>query len=77
MSIDVEGYELEVLKSLDFEKHYPKVICAETISFSTRGQGVKNIPLIDFIKSKGYSKYADTAINTIFVHIEAYRKSKV
>ena len=77
LSIDVEGNEFEILKSLDFDKFSPKVICAETISFSTKGQGVKNIPLIDFIQSKGYSIYADTGINTIFSHNETYQKAKL
>ena len=74
MSIDIEGNELEVLKTLDFDNYYPKVICVETISFSTKGQGIKNEELMDFIKSKGYFKHSDTYINSIYVHIETWNK---
>lgn len=30
LSLDVEGYELEVLKGLDLERHRPRFICIET-----------------------------------------------
>ena len=66
LTIDVEGYDLAILKSLDFENHCPKVICVETASF-TEELIVKQQGTIDFIISKGFVVYADTSINTIFV----------
>jgi FkbM family methyltransferase len=65
--VDVEGLDLEIIRSLDFQKYRPKVICIETISFETDGSGVKNDNLIQFILSKDYQLYADTNINSIFV----------
>jgi FkbM family methyltransferase len=67
LSLDAEGFDFEIIKSIDFEYQYPKVICVETISFSNSRKGVKNKELIDFIIAKGYLLYADTYINTIFV----------
>ena len=67
LSIDVEGLELQILESIDFTVFSPIVICAETISYSTRGLGVKDVALIKFLENKGYMVYADTYINTIFV----------
>ena len=67
LSIDAEGVDELIIKQIDFESNYPIVICIETISFSTSGDGVKNKELINFIESKGYMIYADTYINTIFV----------
>lgn len=67
ISLDVEGLDLAILKSIDFNQHRPKVICVETISYSTVGRGVKSNEIIDFVCSKGYINYADTNINTIFV----------
>ena len=67
LSIDVEGLELQILESVDFTVFSPTVICAETISYSTRGLGIKNVALIRFLENKGYIVYADTYINTIFV----------
>ncbi len=66
LSIDVEGLDLAILRSLDFEKHGPKVICAETISFSLNRKEEKLNNIIEFLISKNYIVYADTHINTIF-----------
>lgn len=67
LSIDAEGIDELIIKGIDFEKNYPIVICIETISFSTTGNGAKNTELIKFIEQKGYICYADTNINSIFV----------
>ncbi|MFZ5951004.1 MAG: FkbM family methyltransferase [Candidatus Rifleibacteriota bacterium] len=67
MSIDVEGFELQILGSHDWKGPSPKVICCETISFSTSGKGVKDQAIIDFLLQHGYFVYADTHVNSIFV----------
>tara|TARA_B110000977_G_scaffold201516_1_gene296566 strand:+ start:631 stop:1350 length:720 start_codon:yes stop_codon:yes gene_type:complete len=74
LSLDAEGFDFDILKSIDYNKYYPKVICVETISFSKTGKGVKNQELIDFLISNDYSLYADTHINSIFVHIKCKKK---
>lgn len=67
LTLDVEGLDEEILKSIDYERNSPIVICVETISFSKNGRGLKNKILIDFLIEKGYLLYADTYINSIFV----------
>jgi FkbM family methyltransferase len=67
LSVDVEGMDLQILKSIEFTEFFPTVICVETISFSTKGLGIKDLSIKFFLESKGYMKYADTYINTIFV----------
>lgn len=67
LSLDVEGMDEIILKSINYEEHFPIVICVETISFSMNGNGIKNKSIIEFLESKGYLVYADTNINTIFV----------
>ena len=74
LSIDAEGVDEIIIRELDFDKNYPIVICIETITFSTSGNGVKNLGLIDYITNKGYLVYADTNINTIFVKKEIWRR---
>jgi FkbM family methyltransferase len=74
LSIDAEGVDEIIIKEIDFENNYPIVICIETISFSTSGNGIKNTELIDFIIDKGYMLYADTHINTIFVRKINWKK---
>jgi FkbM family methyltransferase len=68
LSIDIEGLDLNVLKSLDFEKYPIKVICAETCSYSENHIKRKNTDIIDFMISQNYEVYADTYINTIFIN---------
>lgn len=76
LTIDAEGVDELIIKEIDFENNYPIVICIETISFSTSGNGIKNTDLIEYIESKGYLPYADTNINTIFVRKNLWRKIK-
>lgn len=67
ISIDVEGLDLQILESLDFEKNAPKVFCIETMEFNNMQLGKKNTDIITFLQNKGYRVYADTYINSIFV----------
>ncbi len=76
LNLDAEGVDELIVRSIDYEKNYPLVMCIETISFSTSGNGVKNNALIDFVKEKGYMVYADTYMNTIFVRSEAFRNTR-
>lgn len=66
MSLDAEGIDELVLKSIDYNNK-PAVICVETLSFSSTGKGVKNNEIIAFLQTHGYFLYADTFINSIFV----------
>jgi FkbM family methyltransferase len=74
LTIDAEGIDEIVLKSIDFKANFPTVICVETISFSNSGMGKKNLELIEFLKSRGYILYADTNINSIFVRKERWER---
>ncbi|RKS45135.1 FkbM family methyltransferase [Gillisia mitskevichiae] len=77
LSIDAEGVDEQIVKEIDFIKNFPIVICIETISFSTSGNGLKNDNLIQYIVSKGYLLYADTNINSIFVKNEYWIKESL
>ena len=68
LSLDIEGLDLEVLKSLDFEKYPIPVICVETCTYSENHIRPKDKTILEFVMSKGYEVYADTYINTIFVN---------
>ncbi|MCK4914464.1 MAG: FkbM family methyltransferase [Planctomycetes bacterium] len=67
LSLDAEGTDEIILKSIDYDCNYPKVICVETLDFSTQ---IKRVEMCDFLESKGYIKYADTHINSIMVRKE-------
>jgi FkbM family methyltransferase len=68
LSIDIEGLDLPVLKTLDFKKYPIPVICIETCTYSENHIRKKDITIAEFMLSKGYEIYADTYINTIFVN---------
>ena len=76
LSIDVEGLDLLILKSLDFEKYRPGVICVETISFSIANTEQKMDELIRYVQNKGYFVYADTHVNTIFCRTDIFNRGK-
>jgi FkbM family methyltransferase len=67
LSIDIEGLDLQVLRSLDLRFNYPKVICSETTIYNgTNIKQEKNKDIIEFLLQNGYAIYADTFVNTIF-----------
>lgn len=58
LSLDVEGLDYMVLKSIDYEKSAPKVICVETAySYDEIDQ---------FLVSKGYTRISTTFLNSIY-----------
>lgn len=73
MNLDVEGFDLEILKVFDFSLVRPKVIVAETIFHRSHLEQSKNKELIDFLISKNYFVYADTYINTIFIDVDYWK----
>jgi FkbM family methyltransferase len=66
LSLDIEGLDLEVLKSLDFGRFAPDVLCVETLSYDENRNGYKRRDIIEFAAARDYVAYADTWANTIF-----------
>lgn len=64
LSVDVEGMDLAVLRSLDFRAHRPAVICAET---KKPWMSHDSTPIAQFLRRKGYVACAGSLYNTIFV----------
>ena len=74
ISLDVEGLDYEILRSMDFKKYRPEIFCVETITFTEDKSETKVVEIISFMESQGYFVYADTCINTIFVDKCAWQK---
>lgn len=72
LSIDVEGLDLDILKTLDFSKYSPDMVCVETLQYDESQNGYKNTAILDFMRGNGYEVFADTRVNTIF-----YRNARV
>jgi FkbM family methyltransferase len=73
LSLDVEGLDLAILRSLDFDAHGPDVCCVETLSYTEDRTERKLDEIIDFMRSKDYFVYADTYVNSIFVRRAAWQ----
>jgi len=59
VSIDVEGWEMEVLQGFDIEKYKPKVLIVENLF---------NDPVyVESFASKGYRRWSRNLINDIYV----------
>lgn len=66
LSIDVEGHEIAVLRSLDFERYQPQVICVET--WNTDIDHVMQGELYAFMSAKGYILCNWINLNLVFRH---------
>jgi len=64
VSIDAEGWHFRILKSIDFKRFRPDVICIETM-VSGEDRTIAEIPA--FMKASGYVARGGSFVNTIFV----------
>lgn len=68
LTLDVEGLDLLILQSLDLETYAPDVVCVETLTYTEDQSERKITEIIEHMTSRGYFVYADTYVNSIFVH---------
>ncbi len=73
ISLDVEGLDLAILKSIDFNKLRPELLCVETIEFSLNNTINKNQEIITYMLTQGYRVYADTNLNTLFCRNDIFQ----
>ncbi len=74
VSLDVEGLDLDILRSIDFSRYRPHVFCVETLSYAGGdGSGVKSTEIHALMLQHGYRLYADTYINSIYVAESSWR----
>jgi hypothetical protein len=64
LSIDTEGFDLPILRSLDFKRFRPDVIVAETVELGGRQPEVE---ILEFMVQQGYQVRGGSFINTVFV----------
>lgn len=76
VSLDIEGMEIPVLESLDFDRYRPEAFCIETLTYTEDSTEAKVGEIGKLMARHGYTVYADTYINTIFVDTIAWKKRK-
>jgi FkbM family methyltransferase len=64
LSVDTEGFDLDILRSLNFGRYRPDVICVETLEVAS---DVVNVDILSLLDSMRYSVRGATFVNTIFV----------
>lgn len=63
LSVDTEGFDLEVLKSNDWKKYRPRLICVEVATHENTNSARV---IDDYLSSVGYKLKAQTALNSIY-----------
>lgn len=64
LSIDTEGFELPILKSLDFDRFRPEVVCVDVLEFGT---GRVRNAVVELMLEKNYALRGATFVNAVFV----------
>ena len=66
LSVDVEGHEVSVLRALDFDRYFPKVICVEIWAGSL--DEVMQSELYALLIDQGYLLINWMVFNLVFLH---------
>ena len=68
MNIDIEGHELEVLKTINFKRFDIKVICIEIVNYDFYSKKIKiyKDKIFKILKKNNYSLKFKTSVNYIF-----------
>jgi FkbM family methyltransferase len=72
LTLDVEGRDLEIVRTIHDWPALPTVVCVETLTYSEHGLGTKRPEFRELLGGMGYLAYADTHINTIFVRSDQW-----
>ena len=66
LTVDVEGFDLHVLQSNDWERYRPSVVLVETFGLSF--EDLSSDPVAMYLRALGYVVYSKTVNSTFFVN---------
>jgi hypothetical protein len=66
LSVDVEGQDLDVLQSSDWNRYRPRLVIAELLNLAVM-RDVAEHPITDYLASQGYVPWAKTFHSVFFV----------
>ncbi|MDX1652433.1 MAG: FkbM family methyltransferase [Brumimicrobium sp.] len=72
LSIDIEGYDLKVLQSLDLKEFRPRAIVIESFDYLVRD--CLNNEITEYLKKYDYHFIAKTITNCIYISNEFYKE---
>lgn len=68
ISIDIEGMDMDIIKSIDLERFRPLIIVVETIEYRPfLDIEIKSDDVVRYMETIDYYEYAFTGINSIFI----------
>ena len=69
LDIDIEGADLDALKSLDFSRYSPKLICVEILheNMFINNNDIEKSEIYNLLKAKNYKRIWSGIFNHIFV----------
>lgn len=72
MSLDVEGFEMDVLKSNDWQLYRPDFLCVETASEDGDKKKTKTIKTVlhTYLSGIGYTLVSDNGLNSFYANTE-------
>ncbi|KZL16318.1 FkbM family methyltransferase [Pseudovibrio sp. Ad26] len=74
ISIDLEGFDLRILRQIDFTTYSPAIICIEpSDELSPEGEIPNSIRIRELLQRVGYILISKTPANLIFVKIEVIK----
>lgn len=71
MSVDVEGFDLQVLKSNNWVNYRPKVVVVENCN---RGISIIDSPIYKYMHTIGYLYFCQTNINAFYIEHRFFEK---
>jgi hypothetical protein len=66
LTLDIEGYDLNALESMNLDKYRPELILVEVYA-----ENIMDAPIDQFLRSRGYTFYAKAVLTCI------YKNSKI
>ena len=65
LTVDVEGMDMEVLRSNDWSRFKPEVVLAEDLNARSIGQAMES-PVVHYLSTLGYEFFAKTIVTMFF-----------
>ena len=66
ISIDTEGFDIDVLKGMNVSKFRPHYVCVESVRHSVLSDGVISDSVKNFLSQNGYSEIYSNGLNSIY-----------
>jgi len=74
LNLDIEGMDESILQTIDWNAYRPTCVCVETLTYETQKEPKKLNNIVELMMLQGYTLYADTYINSIFIDQQQWHR---